>query len=122
VQKLSVAIVFEAHFGSRRPLDCFIHLSSPSGISALASTKELLRQRRILTELTRRGSWHRGVSLLVSGIINILALTGSLYMMQIYDRADGSGSVPRLVGAAGAVAIGLYIFQGCFDVFAHRFW
>ncbi len=36
---------------------------------------------------------------LISGIINILALTGSLYMMQIYDRALTSGSIPTLVAA-----------------------
>lgn len=51
----------------------------------------------------------------MSGIINVLALTGSLYMLQIYDRALGSGSVPTLV-AISTVAIGLYLFQGVFDV------
>jgi ATP-binding cassette subfamily C protein len=82
----------------------------------MASPKELTpAKRRILTELTRGV---RGIVVflfLVSGIINILALTGSLYMMQIYDRALTSGSVPTLVGLS-ALAIGLYIFQGCFDV------
>ncbi len=51
----------------------------------------------------------------VSGIINILALTGSLYMLQIYDRALGSGSVATLM-ALSALAVGLYFFQGLFDV------
>lgn len=51
----------------------------------------------------------------MSGIINILALTGSFYMMQIYDRALASGSVPTLV-VISALAIGLYLFQGFFDV------
>src|SRR6195952_1736860 len=82
----------------------------------MASPKELTpAKRRILTELTRGV---RGIVVflfLVSGIINILALTGSLYMMQIYDRALTSGSVPTLVGLS-ALAIGLYLFQGCFDV------
>ena len=51
----------------------------------------------------------------MSGIINILALTGSFYMLQIYDRALSSGSVPTLA-AISILAIGLYFFQGIFDV------
>ncbi len=51
----------------------------------------------------------------MSGIINLLALTGALYMLQIYDRALGSGSIPTLL-ALSALAIGLYMFQGMFDV------
>lgn len=51
----------------------------------------------------------------MSGIINILALTGAFYMLQIYDRALTSGSVPTLV-AISVLAIGLYFFQGIFDV------
>ena len=53
--------------------------------------------------------------LLLSGIINILALTGSFYMLQIYDRALISGSIPTLI-AISALAIGLYFFQGMFDI------
>ena len=51
----------------------------------------------------------------MSGIINILALTGAFYMLQIYDRALASGSVPTLL-AISALALGLYTFQGLFDV------
>ncbi|WP_455189909.1 type I secretion system permease/ATPase [Foliimonas ilicis] len=51
----------------------------------------------------------------ISGIINILALTGSFYMLQIYDRALTSGSVPTLLALSG-LAIGLYLFQGFFDI------
>jgi PrtD family type I secretion system ABC transporter len=50
----------------------------------------------------------------MSGIINILALTGSFYMMQVYDRAIPSQNVPTLL-ALSALAIGLYIFQGVFE-------
>lgn len=82
----------------------------------MAMLKELtLAKRRNLKELTRG---LRSVVLflfLVSGLINVLALTGSLYMMQIYDRALTSGSVPTLV-LLSALAIGLYMFQGGFDV------
>jgi ATP-binding cassette subfamily C protein len=51
----------------------------------------------------------------LSGIINILALTGAFYMLQIYDRALASGSLSTLV-ALSALAIGLYLFQGIFDI------
>ncbi|HEV7437633.1 MAG TPA: type I secretion system permease/ATPase [Pseudorhizobium sp.] len=51
----------------------------------------------------------------LSGIINVLALTGAFYMLQIYDRALTSGSVSTLV-ALSVLAIGLYLFQGVFDI------
>lgn len=51
----------------------------------------------------------------ISGIINVLALTSSFYMLQIYDRALTSGSIPTLA-ALSVLAIGLYLFQGVFDV------
>ena len=61
---------------------------------------------------------YRGISIFlfaISGVINLLALTGSFYMLQIYDRALTSGSVPTLI-ALSVLAIGLYLFQGMFDV------
>lgn len=51
----------------------------------------------------------------LSGIINILALTGAFYMLQIYDRALTSGNISTLV-VISILAIGLYLFQGIFDV------
>ncbi|MDQ0449702.1 ATP-binding cassette subfamily C protein [Methylobacterium aerolatum] len=51
----------------------------------------------------------------MSGIINVLALTGSFYMLQVYDRALPSGSLPTLVGLS-TLAIGLYVAQGLFEV------
>jgi PrtD family type I secretion system ABC transporter len=82
----------------------------------MAKIKELTAaKRRNLAELTRG---LRGIVLflfLISGTINILALTGSLYMMQIYDRALTSGSIPTLV-VLSTLAIGLYLFQGGFDI------
>ena len=51
----------------------------------------------------------------ISGVVNVLALTGSFYMLQIYDRALTSHSIPTLL-ALSALAIGLYLFQGILDV------
>ena len=52
---------------------------------------------------------------IISAIVNLLALTGSFYMLQIYDRVLSSRSIPTLV-ALSALAIGLYIFQGALEV------
>ncbi len=74
-----------------------------------------LAKRRAAAQLT---GGLRGIVVflfLISGLINILALTGSFYMLQIYDRALTSGSVPTLV-ALSVLALGLYLFQGVFDV------
>jgi PrtD family type I secretion system ABC transporter len=71
-------------------------------------------RRKVAGKLTRG---LRGLFVFVfsmSGLINLLALTGSFYMMQIYDRALPSGNIPTLV-ALSALAIGLYVFQGVFE-------
>ena len=49
-----------------------------------------------------------------SGVINLLALTGSLYMLQVYDRVLPSRSVPTLVGLTVLMA-GLYAAFGLLD-------
>lgn len=54
-----------------------------------------------------------GVGLL-SALVNILYLTGSLFMMEVYDRVLPSRSLPTLV-ALFAIVVVLYAFQGLFD-------
>jgi len=54
-----------------------------------------------------------------SGISNILMLTGSFFMLQIYDRVLPSRSVSTLVGLAVLAGI-LYVFQGVIDVIRSR--
>lgn len=49
-----------------------------------------------------------------SGIVNILGLTGSLYMLQVYDRVMPSHSVPTLVGIT-IIAVFLYAVYGLLD-------
>jgi ATP-binding cassette subfamily C protein len=56
---------------------------------------------------------------LFSALINILMLTGSLFMLQVYDRVLPSKSVPTLMGLALIVA-GLYGFQALLDVIRTR--
>ena len=47
---------------------------------------------------------------LISGVINLLTLTGSFFMLQVYDRVIPSRSVPTLVALAGMAAL-LYPFR-----------
>jgi PrtD family type I secretion system ABC transporter len=54
-----------------------------------------------------------------SAFINILALSGSLFMMEVYDRVIPSGSLPTLAGLFTLVAI-LYFFQGLLDLMRTR--
>ncbi|MFZ5731561.1 MAG: type I secretion system permease/ATPase [Pseudomonadota bacterium] len=55
----------------------------------------------------------------MSLMINLLYLTGSFFMLEIYDRVLPSRSVPTLVGLM-ILAGGLYIAQGFLDVIRSR--
>ncbi len=56
---------------------------------------------------------------LISGVINILMLTGSFFMLQVYDRVLPSQSVPTLVGLA-VLATALFVLQGALEVIRNR--
>lgn len=56
---------------------------------------------------------------LMSALVNILYLTGSLFMMEVYDRVLPSRSLPTLV-ALFAIVVVLYAFQGLFDALRGR--
>src|SRR5881394_108205 len=88
-----------------------------------------------LTSLARSGSrpaasselrealaacWHAFIAVgLMSGLINMLYLTGSFYMLEVYDRVLPSRSVPTLV-ALSVLALTLFAFQGVLDVIRSR--
>jgi ATP-binding cassette subfamily C protein len=55
----------------------------------------------------------------MSCMINLLYLTGSLFMLEVYDRVLPSRSVPTLVGLI-ILAGGLYIAQGILDLIRGR--
>src|SRR5687767_475900 len=64
--------------------------------------------------------WHAFIGVgLMSGLINILYLTGSFYMLEIYDRVLPSRSVPTLV-ALSILALTLFAFQGVLDLIRSR--
>ena len=56
---------------------------------------------------------------LVSGIINLLMLTGSVFMIQIYDRVLVSRSLSTLA-VLSAMAVGAYVLQGGLDAIRGR--
>ena len=56
---------------------------------------------------------------LMSCIINLLYLTGSIFMLEVYDRVLPSRSVPTLVGLI-ILAAGLYMAQGVLDLVRGR--
>src|ERR1041385_5929603 len=57
--------------------------------------------------------------MVMSGLINILYLTGSFYMLEGYDRVLPSRSVPTLV-ALSVLALTLFAFQGALDIIRAR--
>ena len=56
---------------------------------------------------------------MMSCIINLLYLTGSIFMLEVYDRVLPSRSVPTLVGLV-VLAGGLYMAQGVLDLIRGR--
>lgn len=55
----------------------------------------------------------------MSGVINLLMLTGAIFMMQVYDRVLASHSIPTLIGLS-IIAILAYCFQGWLDAIRSR--
>ena len=56
---------------------------------------------------------------LFSAAINLLMLTGSVYMLQVYDRVLGSGSLATLTGLFTIVVV-LYAFLGFYEFIRAR--
>lgn len=55
----------------------------------------------------------------MSGLVNVLYLTGSFFMLEVYDRVIPSRSVPTLIGLM-ALALVLYGFQGLIETLRSR--
>src|ERR1700756_2681157 len=54
-----------------------------------------------------------------SGVINLLTLSGSLYMLQVYDRVIPSRNVATLLGLSLIVLLA-YLLQGFFEALRSR--
>lgn len=67
----------------------------------------------------RADRWHSLALAAMSGVLNLLMLTGPLYMMNVYDRVLSSGSIPTLV--ALSLIAGLMIgLAGLCDILRAR--
>jgi len=71
---------------------------------------------RVHFKKVRKGFWSVGV---ISCVVNLLMLTGPIFMLQVYDRVLTSQSVPTLV-ALSVLAISLYAAMGLFEFFRKR--
>jgi ATP-binding cassette, subfamily C, type I secretion system permease/ATPase len=60
-----------------------------------------------------------GAVAIFSGVINLLMLSGSLYMLQVYDRVLPSRNVATLVGLS-AIVLAAYLFQAYFEAARSR--
>lgn len=63
-------------------------------------------------------SWLAAVAVM-SGLVNVLYLSGSLYMMQVYDRVIPSRSIPTLV-ALSVLTFALFGFQSTIELLRGR--
>ncbi|QPF88053.1 type I secretion system permease/ATPase [Bradyrhizobium genosp. L] len=84
--------------------------------SAFAGFGETQSEIRDFLASCRRAFW--GVALF-SGLSNILMLTGSFFMLQVYDRVLPSRSIPTLIALLLLATI-LYTFQGALDLVRTR--
>ena len=58
-------------------------------------------------------------TLFFSFVVNVLALTGSLFMLQVYDRVIPASSIPTLVALA-LIVMALYAYYGVMDYIRSR--
>ncbi|MDP2699344.1 type I secretion system permease/ATPase [Thalassospira sp.] len=83
------------------------------------SSRQKSREQGVLAQALRavRGAF-LSVGVL-SGIANLLMLTGPLFMLQVYDRVLASRSLPTLTALIVLVAV-LYVFLGAVDALRAR--
>ncbi len=90
--------------------------------SVLAGTGATTAGRGAKSELAAALDSCRGALIGVgalSGLLNILMLSGSFFMLLVYDRVLPSQSVPTLVSLMGLIAV-IYLFQGMLDLIRSR--
>jgi PrtD family type I secretion system ABC transporter len=88
-------------------------------VHALNENRRTASSRSLFANVIKRC---RGAFLAVaifSGAINVLMLTGSLFMLQVYDRVLPSRSIPTLVALLIVVVVN-YAFQGLLDIIRGR--
>lgn len=68
--------------------------------------------RKTVLQPLRRSVFSLGAT---SAVINLLAFTGPIFMLQVYDRILPGRSVPSLIGLA-IIAAALFLFQGVLEL------
>jgi ATP-binding cassette subfamily C protein PrsD len=86
------------------------------GISNLLST--LASDDPVTLRLRESAKRMVGIAVF-SGVINVLMLSGSLYMLQVYDRVIPSRNIATLLGLSLMVLLA-YVVQGYFDALRSR--
>ena len=76
------------------------------------------RPPEVVTALRNCRSAFIGIGLF-SGVLNLLALNGSIYMLQVYDRVLGSRSLETLVGLS-VLMVGIFAALGVLDALRSR--
>lgn len=84
----------------------------------------MIQQTKLPDQPIFRDFIHRCRSALIgvvglSAVANMLALTGSLYMLQVYDRVLPARSIPTLIGLT-VLMVGLYAAFGVLDLLRSR--
>ena len=86
-------------------------------MSSASGRDEVARQRlSLVLQHARRAMI---ATFVLSAVLNVLLLSGSLYMMLVYDMVLPSRSVPTLVGLAILVLVA-YLFQGLLEFIRSR--
>jgi PrtD family type I secretion system ABC transporter len=91
-------------------------LAAPAAELAIPTTPGLAGELRAAIRAFRSALIGVGVA---TGLINLLSLTGPLFMLQVYDRVLPSRSLPTLGGLALLVLV-LFAFQGLLDLLRGR--
>jgi ATP-binding cassette, subfamily C, bacterial PrsD len=94
--------------------------SSLGGASSNSSAAQASQEADDPVSRGLRESGRRMIGIaLFSGVINLLMLSGSLYMLQVYDRVLPSRNLATLAGLSLMVLLA-YVIQGYFDALRSR--
>lgn len=73
-----------------------------------------MKQRSVVGEILGSYKGAFFAAAIFSAVVNILMLTGSMYMLQVYDRVLTGRSIQTLI-ALTVLVLGLYVLQGALD-------
>jgi ATP-binding cassette, subfamily C, type I secretion system permease/ATPase len=95
-----------------------IELATPRPLGQRAGRSYVQARSELAAALHRCRGAFAGIAIM-SGVLNVLGLTGSFFMLEVYDRVLPSRSVPTLIGLMVIAAI-LYACHGLLDLIRGR--